>query len=246
MLPHGTLTLPRHLIPALMLLASHGSPPPAAMSELERAGVACNGLLSAEASALVAVMTQPDLVISVEVATRDGARLSTIWATAAQAVWGRPVEHDVYQLRAIDTVTVPLLLVQLTGVGRRPEPPFAGSVCIAAEALEAALDWQADDPETALGILVAAGVDPQWADRILIAHQHHRAKWTVSSVWTDGGAGHEVHDVTVLDAGPAGYWRITAPEPATVAFTVASLHETIRLLRRCVPTRSAAAAPELG
>ena len=246
MLSHGVLTLPRRLIPALMLLAAEGTPPPSAVAELERCGVAPGGLLSPNATGLVAVMTDPDLVVSIEVTTRDATNRSTIWATAERAVWGRPVELDVYQLRSIDTVTVPLLLAQLTGVGKRPETPFTGSVTVAADALDAALDWQADDPETALAILASVGADPVWADRILIAHQHRRAQWTVSSVWIGQAGGHEVHEATVLDAGHAGYWRIASAEPGTVTYTVASLHEIMRVLRRCLPARALTSTTDPG
>lgn len=246
MFSHGVLTLPRRLIPALMLLAAEGAPPPGAVAELERCGAAAGGMLSPEAAGLVAVMTDPDLVVSVEVTTRDATNRSTIWATSDRAVWGRPVDQDVYQLRSIDTVTVPLLLAQLTGVGSRPETPFSGSVTVAADALDAALDWQGDDPETALAILVSAGADPVWADRILIANQHRRAQWTVSSVWTERAGGHEVHEATVLDAGPAGYWRIVTVEPGTVTYSVASVLETMRLLRRCLPSRSVTSSSDPG
>jgi hypothetical protein len=246
MLSPGVLTLPRRLIPALMLLAADGAPPPAAVVDLERCGVASGGIVSPDAAALVGVMTDPDLVVSIEVTTRDAVNRSTIWATAERAVWGRPVEQDVYQLRSIDTVTVPLLLAQLTGVGRRPETPFSGSVTVAADALAAALDWQTDDPETALAILVSAGAEPVWADRILIANQHRRAQWTVSSVWVEQNGGHEVHEATVLDAGPAGYWRISRDEPGTSTYTVASMHETMRLLRRCLPSRSLTSTTDPG
>jgi|GEM_PF-6085763 len=247
MLSHGTLTIPRRLIPAVMLLAAGGTPPVAgAVDELERSGVMAHGVLDPAAADLVAVMTDPDLVVSVEVATRDGSQLSTVWATDDRAVWGRSVEVDIYQLRLIDALSVPLLLAQLTGVGRRPEAPFSGSVTIAAETLAAAVDWHTDDPETACGILVAAGVDSLWADRILIALHHQRATWTVSSVWSDGASGHEVHEVTVLDAGPAGYWRLTSPDSGDVTYTVTSLRETVRLLRRCVPSRIGAGSPEGG
>lgn len=244
MVSPGTLTVPRRLIPALMLLATHGTPDPSALAELERSGVVAGGSLSSDVAGLLAVMTDPELVISVEVTTRDGSRLSTIWATAASAVWGRPGDRDVYQLCSVDTLTVPLLLAQLTGVGKRPEAPFSGTVTMPVDAHQAALDWRAEDPETALAILVAAGVDPLWADRVLIADEHRRALWTVSSVWTERHVGHEVHEARVLDAGPAGYWRLTAPDQATVAYTVISLHETMRLLRRCVPGGALTSSPD--
>ena len=84
MVSPGTLTVPRRLIPALMLLATHGTPDPSALAELERSGVVAGGSLSSDVAGLLAVMTDPELVISVEVTTRDGSRLSTITVPASQ------------------------------------------------------------------------------------------------------------------------------------------------------------------
>ena len=229
------LTLPRRLIPAVMLLGCGGAPTPPVAAELERSGVTVGGNLAARTAELVAVMTEPDLIVSVAVTTRDAELLSTIWSTGPQAVWGRPVDRDVYQLRSIEAVTIPLLLAQLTGVGRRPEPPFGGSIGMPSRALKKALDFAGDDPDTALGILLDAGVDETWADRVLIANQHMRARWRVSSVWTPPDLGPSVHEATVLDAGPAGYWHITTSDTDHVTYTVASLAQTMRVLRGCLP-----------
>lgn len=229
------LTIPRRLVPAVMLLGCGGVPPEPAAGELERAGITDGGRLEPGARELVEIMTDPDLVVSVDVTTRDGSRLSTVWATGGRAVWGRPVEPDTFQLRPIEAITAPLLLAQLTGIGRRPEQPFTGSATVTVGAIDTALQWVGEDPETALGILMAAGTDEIWADRILIAHQHMRARWTVSSVSTRSTGGASVCETTVLDAGPAGYWRLTPAGDDGTTYTVISLLETMRLLRTCLP-----------
>ncbi len=234
----GHLRLPRPLIPALMLLATvdegGAEPPAAALRELERRGLASRGRVASDAAALVTTMTDARLVVSIECRTADRPHRSTIWARAGDAVWGRPAERDVFELRAIDPMQLPLLVAQITDVGRRPHQPFTGSVTVDSGPLRAALD-HAHDPETAFGILVAGGVDPLWADRLLIAHDHRRATWTVSSVWTDPGGHHGVHEATVLDAGPAGYWEITHDDEGIATYTVASSERVMRTARRSVP-----------
>ncbi len=230
--------MPRPLIPALMLLATieeGGAPPPAAaLRELERRGLARRGRVASDAASVVATMTDARLVVSIECLTADRPYRSTIWARAGDAVWGRPAERNVFELRAIDPIQLPLLVAQITDVGRRPHQPFAGSVTIDSEPLNAALD-HAHDPEAAIAILVAGGVDPLWADRLLIAHDHRRATWTVSSVWTDPGGRHGVYEATVLDAGPAGYWDITHNDDGKATYSVASSERVMRTIRRSVP-----------
>lgn len=210
--------------------------PSGASDELERLGlVQAGGGVTPTGRALVEIMTEARLVISIECETADLPSRSTIWARQGSAVWGRPSAGEVFELRQIDPIEIPLLLAQLTDVGRRPTPPFAGAVIVDGEPLRAALNGEYDQ-EVAFGILVAAGVDPLWADRLLIAHEHRRMQWTVSSVWTDPAGGHGVHDVTVLDAGPAGYWHVRRGHgDESLKFTVGSLTTVMRSLRACVP-----------
>ncbi len=222
-----------------MLMATYSAsgqrPSARALEELEALGVVAGGRIADDAADIVEVMTDARLVISVDRRTADLPFRSTIWERNGTAVWGRPVNGDVFELRAIDPIQLPLLLAQLTDVGRRPLPPFSGALLVRVEPLHAALTSH-HDQETAFGILVASGLDPLWADRLLIAHDHRRAEWTISSVWTDPTGTHGVHETTVLDAGPAGFWHLHRTEDGTtVRYTVGSLESVMRSVRRCVP-----------
>jgi hypothetical protein len=238
--PPGHLRLPRTLIPALMLLAAHDgeghAPPQAAMRHLERLRLARSGRITTAGRAIVTDMTEANLVISVECERADLPYRSTVWASPGSAVWGRPLDGEVFELRRIDPVELPLLLAQVTDVGRRPQPPFSGSVVVPAAPLQAMLGNE-HDQESAFGILVAAGVEPAWADRLLIALEHRRSTWSVSSVWTDPDGTHGMYETSALDAGPAGYWHVRRCEQdGTATYTVGSLASMMRALRRCVPT----------
>ncbi len=242
-MPASHLRLPRHLIPTLMLLAvgEPGTAAPAeAVGRLERFGLVEEGRITPHGRTLVEIMTEATLVASMECLTADLPHRSTIWARDGQAVWGRPAQQDVFELRRIGAIEIPLLLAQIADVGRRPLPPFSGSVSVPVDALRAAAGGDFDQ-ETAFGILVAAGVEPSWADRLLIAYEHRRMEWTISSVWTDGDGAHGVAEATVLDAGPAGYWHVSAGEGVR-SFAVGSLESVMRTIRRCVPAWCAAPA----
>ncbi len=236
--PAAHVRLPRSLIPALMLLASGAPPPPAppdAVRRLERLHLAHNGNATQEGRRIVADMTEARLVVSVECITADLPYHSTIWSRDASAVWGRPVDGEVFELRRIEPVEIPLLLAQITGVGQRPQTPFTGSVVIPADAWRAAQSHE-HDQETSFGVLVSSGLEPVWADRLLIAVAHRRVEWTISSVWTDPDGSHGVHETCVLDAGPAGYWHIDRNDAGgTVKLTVGSLQSVLRSMRCAVP-----------
>ena len=60
--------------------------------------------------------------------------------------------------------------------------------------------------------------------------------WTVSSVWHDPDGGHGVVELSVLDAGPAGYWEVAANDQGITTLTVSSLERVMRMLRECVPS----------
>jgi hypothetical protein len=226
----------------LLAVARDGTPalPAGTMSALDRAGLVEGGHIAETVSDLVSVMTDAHLVISIERRTADLPYRSTIWARTGSAVWGRPAAPDLFDLQSVDPIELPLLLAQLADVGRRPRPPFLGACTVPREPLDAALAFEHDE-ETSFGILVGGGVDPVWADRVLIAHDHRRAEWTVSSVWTDADGGHGVNEVTVLDAGPAGYWHLDPTEDGShVRYTIGSLETVMRALRRCIPEWCAA------
>ncbi len=243
MTPSGHLRLPRPLIPTLMILAAgEHAPTPAdgAVRHLEELELAAQGRITPMGRRLVEIMTEADLVISVECASAELVQHSTIWAQRHRAVWGRPADHDVFELRCVEPIEIPLLLAQLTEVGHRPPAPFAGAVTVPHDALNAAASRDFD-AETAFGILVAAGVDSTWADRLLIAFDHRRHEFTISSVWTDPEGNHGHHEVRILDAGAAGYWHL---EPDThsgsITATVGSVRSVMRSLTGCVPAWCAA------
>jgi len=242
MLTRDRFVIPRRLLPSAMLLGqspgNSGGIPAVTLTELRRAGVVTNaGRLKDEAASLLGVMSDAALVSSIEVRGKGTESASTIWATTRGAAVGRQVDEDMCELIPIRPTSLPVVMAHIVEIGRRPEPPFFGAGLLADGALELALDRIADAPSTAIDILVAAGLDRTWADRLLIAHEHMRSHWSVSSVWTDQMGSHHVRSVSVLDGGAAGYWRIEAQpiSPPSSRFSVVTLAQVMRLLRSTIP-----------
>ncbi len=242
MLIRDRYLIPRRLLPPVMLL---GQAPQrwetmhaGVRSELRRCGlVTPGGLLTEGAAGLVSTMTEASLVSSVDVQSGGTTHSSTIWATAGGATLGRQLDGDTCELTSVRPRSLPLVLASLVDVGRRPEPPFFGAGVLADAALTLALERAADASDAAIDVLVAAGLDRTWADRLLIAHEHMRSRWTISSVWTDTGGGHHVRHAAVLDGGAAGYWRIQpqASDPPASRYSVITLEQVMRLLRSTLP-----------
>ena len=211
----GTLTLPRRLVPVVMLLGTRGSvgSDPAIMRdlvELERAGIAPDRRLHPLAADMLEIVTDPRRVITVESSNDTTTRISTIWVRHRSAVLGRPAGRDLFQLGPIEVGLLPFHLAQLVGVTSYPDAPFSGSVTAPAGLLDSLSDTWMEDPRRAVAALIADGIDPLWARRLTAAHRHRRTRWRVASLWVDpdGSAGDD--EIVVLDAGPAGFWQVLA------------------------------------
>ena len=208
-----TLTLPRRLVPVVMMLGTRGSigNDPATLrglAELERAGIAPDRRLHPLAADMLTIVTDPQRVITVESNRGASTSISTIWVRRRSAVLGRPAGRDFFQLGPVEVGLLPFHLAQLVGVRLHPDPPFSGSVTAPADLLDSLAGAWTDDPSRAVAALVGDGIDRTWAQRLALAHRHRTARWRIASLWVDhdGSAGDE--EIVVLDAGPAGFWQI--------------------------------------
>ena len=238
----GTLTLPRRLLPVAMMLRRRGDVADdvdtlRALRELERAGIAFGGRLHPMAAHMLTVVTAPKLVITVEVTVSRRTEISTIWAAEGRAVLGAPVEPGAFQLSPLDADLLPFHLTDLTRVGARPDPPFRGTVAAPADLLDELEDLWRRDTSRAVERLRGAGVDDAWADRLAIAHHHRRSLWRVAALWVGEQQTANDAELTVLDAGSAGYWSVTpsgGAEPS-ITFSVLTVDEVLEALRRVIP-----------
>lgn len=231
------MSVPRRLMP--VILAVHAGENPKAndsVTELRHAGLMASERLDPLVTTLVDVMTNPSLVVTVEVAGARSPRLATIWGTPRRAVVGMTDDRRRFDLVQIEPNLLPFHLAQATGLSPRPHPPFSGGFSLPATALNVAEDLIAQDPEEAEETLAAAGVPEPWADRLLTALSHRVSLWTVESVWLGRGAGRSQSRLSVLDAGPAGYWRLAPDGDDTrVSVTVSDFDDIIRRFSALLP-----------
>jgi hypothetical protein len=205
-----SVSVPRHLMPVLLALhAGERSGSVAEVTELRAAGLMQAQRLDPLLITLISVMTDPALVVTVEAADAGKPRLATIWGTPRRAVIGMTDDSRQFELIQIEPGLLPFHLAQATGLAPLPRQPYAGGFSLPASAMDSAEDLLARDPVSAGRVLLRAGVPTLWADRLLSALALRRSIWTVESVWLSTGRRRSEARLSILDAGSAGYWRLS-------------------------------------
>ena len=241
-----SVSVPRHLMP--VLLALHAGERPGSTEAV--VGLRADGLMRAERldpllTTLIGVMTNPALVITVEVAGARTPRLATIWGTPQRAVLGMTDDRHRFDLIQIEPGLLPFHLAQATGLAPHPQPPFSGGFWLPGALLKSVEELIKTDPAAAEASLQRAGVPIVWADRLLIALAHQRALWTVESVWLGTRRQRRDARLSVLDAGPAGHWRLSgSSSDDSINLAVSCFDEIMRLFSNLLPGGSAADGPE--
>jgi len=190
---------------------------------------------------LISVMTSPALVVTVEVTATGDPRLATIWGTSHLAVLGMTDDSKRFELIQIEPGLLPFHLAQATGLTPRPLQPFSGGFALPASALTSAEDLSSRDPTAAEVALAAAGVPALWADRLLTALAHRQSLWTVESVWLGTGQRRSGALLSVLDAGPAGCWRLSETSLGShIRIEVTGFDDIMRAFTDLLPDSSSA------
>lgn len=230
-----SVSLPRRLMPAL--LAVHSGelcPTDRVVSELRAGGLVDTDHLDPLVTTLIDVMTDPTLVVTVEVARSREPRLATIWGTPRRAVIGLAIAAHRFDLIQIEPSLLPFHLAQATGLQPRPRPPFSGGFTLPAATLNRTEDLMTEDLEAAERVLHAAGVPSRWTDRCLIALAHRVSLWSVESIWL-GERRRTATQLSVLDAGPAGFWRV-ATNGETIRIDVTDFDDIMIRFANLLPT----------
>ena len=186
------------------------------VAELSRAGIVVEGSLHPAVAQVVAVVTAPQLVLTLETWAEGAVVVHRAWATAELAVVGRSVAEDVVEYTATDLVSVPFFLAALVGLGRRPVAGPTGPFTVSSAALDAASSMvEEGDRRAATERLVADGVPADGADTLAEVLARRRLSWRAVSTWASPTGEVTSRGVTVIDAGPAGLWRVdvTHAEP---------------------------------
>jgi hypothetical protein len=226
-----SLSVPKRLMPTLLAIHTGDQVHPAeTIAELEAGGLLLRMTLDPLVVSLIAAMTDPTLVVTVESIGAHTSRLATIWGSAQRAVLGTTVDRDQFDLLQIDPDLLPFHLAQITELIPRSLPPFSGAVVMPKATLQSVERLITRDQHAAERELRQAGLMDPWPDWLLIALAHRRALWTVAAVWIEG-RDRRTEQMTVLDAGSAGYWIVQEDaDQATVSLRASSFDQ---LLQRC-------------
>lgn len=232
-------SIPRRLMP--VLLALHAGETPGirgSLAELRADGLLERMQLDPLLATFLEIMTNPTLVVTVETTTGSGRHLATIFGTLGRAVIGTTNDSHSFDLIEIDPHLLPFHLAQTTRLVPGPQPPFSGGFALGTDVLDLSDRLSCADPTTAESTLTEAGIAPPWRDRLLIALSHRRSLWTVESIWL-GNGGRGQARLAVLDAGPAGCWKLTENEQDhRVWMEVADFDAIMQDLARLLPGRS--------
>ena len=230
---HGrrSLSLPKRLMPALLALhAGEQLHSAETVAELEAGGLLVRKTLDPLVATLLAVMTGPTLLVTVESAGAHTSRLATIWGSTHRAVLGTTTDRDQFDLLQIEVDLLPFHLAQITELSPRSLPPFDGTVSVPTATLQRVEHLIARDQPGAERELRRAGLVDPWPDWLLIALAHRRALWTIEAIWLDGRS-RRAERMTVLDAGSAGYWTVN--EDASEETVLLGVSDFDQVLRRC-------------
>ncbi len=234
---HGRrfLSVPKRVMPAILAIHSGDRVTPAESAELEAGGILRRRALDPLVVALLDVITNPTLVVTVEAVGVSTPRLATIWGSEGHSVLGRTVDRHQFDLLQIEPDLLPFHLAQVTRLSPRPLSPFHGAVAMPRATLQRVEHLIARDQLAAELELRHAGLVDPWPDWLLIALAHRRALWTVEAVWLDGRE-RRVEQMSFLDAGSAGYWLVKEDaDRGSGALVVSSFDQLLRSCAALLP-----------
>lgn len=232
-----SISIPRRLMPSLLAVHAGKQPHGAAISELREGGVIAATKLDPLVTTLIAVITNPALVVTVEVDDFDRdtrPELATIWRNDETAVVGRGDNRGQFQLLQIEPHLLPFHLAQTVRMVPRPQPTFSGSFAVPAGTLAAVESMIGTDPARAERELAAAGVATVWVDRFVATLIMRRSMWAVESIWLGDRRRRVEARLSVLDGGFAGHWRLSHSS-SRVTITPSNFDDLMRLLAALLP-----------
>ncbi len=202
----GSVSVPRTLMPAL--LAAQVSPRQVSPPELTSSGLLASGRLDPLVASLLQVMTEPDLVLSVESQAAGELELITFWRRQTRAVAGTTGSGRRFLISLVSAELLPFHLAQAVSLAPCAQPKYRGKFTVPRRVLASARRRAATSAEAAGQELVEAGVNARWADRLVAAFLLQRSRWAIESVSLESTRA--TSSLAVLDAGHAGFWRLRA------------------------------------
>ena len=227
----GSVTVPRTLMPSL--LAAQVSSEQNSLPELASTGLVAAGKLDPLVASLLEVMTEPDLVLSVESQAAGNLELVTFWRRGSQAVAGTTGTGRRFHLSMVTAELLPFHLAQAVSLRPFAQPYYKGAFTVSRPVLAAARRTARTSAGTAANQLIKAGVSVEWADRLVAAFLLQRNRWAVESVSLESIRA--TSSLAMLDAGHAGFWRLRSLGGSEIEVSPARFEQVLELLAALVP-----------
>ena len=227
----GLVSVPRKLMPSL--LAAQVGPHRVAAPELVSSGLVTAGRLDPLVASLLGVMTDPDLVLSVESRPAGRLTLLTFWRRGARAVAGTIGPGRRFHISLVAADLLPFHLAQAVSLAPCAQPTYVGSFSVPGTILASARRRAATSPGAAAEELVEAGVSTAWSDRLVAAILLQRNRWAIESVSLE--AIRATSSLAVLDAGHAGFWRFRPVGNEEIEIAPIGFERLLDLLAALIP-----------
>ena len=234
------LRIPREILPEALRQASReGLASPLATVRMETGGVIVDGRLDATVAAMLNVIVEASLTLTIEVELEGDASETTIWATPARAVITSSLDPELVDVQPVRLPRLPETLTDVIML-RPPETVATHGVTVPADAYRRA-EAARHRPDAARAELVAVGLGADDVDLLLALQAPSTRRWQVSSTWATEG-GRETALLQGFDTGARGQWLVAEDSDAdgreaSLTFTPQGDGEIIRALRQVLPRR---------
>jgi hypothetical protein len=196
--------------------AAAGEPRALLREAFAAAGLLTGGVAPGWVDELLRPVAQPALRVAVETVTVGAPLVHQLWATPRDAVTGEPALEGLTELSWIDPVTIPYTIAQQVRLRRQPPPPEAAAIRLPTSRFaEVEQRLAAGGPATVGQLPHGNGLANGDVDALARIIRERRVTWRVSSVWADGSGDRRNASLSVMDAGGAGLWAITAADPGS-------------------------------
>jgi hypothetical protein len=233
-----TIRIDPSYMPLLLQLKTAGAvddSSASAISRLEAGEVLRDGQLHPMADAILELVSEPALVVSVERMRFGAVATSTIWATPYGATIGTRVDGGIFELKLANADLLPFHLFQLIHLGPLPEEESA-NVTLPAEAMLAAEALlYGNDRAGAIEELTDSGLSDRDAAAALAILASRVASWRIHSQWKSEDRTEKRH-AHGMDCGPRGHVLATIDIAGpTISLRTATFPEVTAAIRSTLP-----------
>jgi hypothetical protein len=235
------LRIPREILPEAIRQASReGLASPLATVRMETGGIIAEGRLDPIVAALLNVIAEASLMLTIEVELEGDGSETTIWATPARAVITSSLDPELVDISPVRLPRLPETLTDVIML-RPPDAVATQAVTVAADAYRRAGEARHRPDAARAALEQEAGLGDDDVDLLLAILAPSTRRWHVRSTWATE-EGRETAQLTGFDAGARGQWLLEVGLDAegnesTLTFAPQGDGDTLRALRDVLPRR---------